>query len=198
MRGWLVGLLVVVMVGCQYPVIPSRTLIEPPRLWPVSTNRPNPTLIPANDPEELWERIVWVVSRDFFIEREERPTAFRRGYLETEPKASATLMEPWRGDVAGSYERLESTLQTMRRRVIVTMTAAEGGWLVEVAAYKELENLVIPTGPTSIGSAQFDFGEPVGSSIVAPESEGPPASPNWIPQGRDPMLEGTILGRILD
>lgn len=198
MRRLLIGSLCWLAVGCNYPIAPGRTLIDAPDLLPPAQHYNNPLVMTCKNPEETWERLVWIVSRDFYILREERPTPFRRGYLETEPKASATLLEPWRGDVSGSYNRLESTLQSMRRRVIATMTQVDQGWLVEVQAYRELEDLPVPVGPTVVGSAQFDFGAPVGGVLVEPETGGPPPSPNWIPQGRDHALEQSILSQLVE
>ena len=40
------------------------------------------------------------------------------GRIDTFPKPGATLLEPWDHDSADSYERLESTLQSIRRYAV--------------------------------------------------------------------------------
>lgn len=159
---------------------------------------PNPVLIPSNDYEYVWEQMVDVVNDDFRIIREERVrqvgNMLTEGLVETEPLVGATLLEPWRGDSASSYERLESTLQTIRRRSIVRMIPSQGGFLVDVAVFKELEDLKRPKHST-VGEATFRsdqslerFREPVGEF---------PQSVGWIPLGRDVAAEQRILQRLM-
>ena len=44
----------------------------------------------------------------------------------TDPVMGATLLEPWRGDSVGLDERLESTLQTIRRFARVQINPVPG------------------------------------------------------------------------
>ena len=63
----------------------------------------------------------------------------------TEPKIGATILEPWHADSVGVRERMESTLQTIRRFAIVTVNDAPGGgYTVKVEVYKELEDMAKP------------------------------------------------------
>ena len=105
-----------------------------------------------------------------------------------------TLLEPWSGDSVGFEQRLESTLQTIRRFAIVQVDPAPGGgYAVRVEVYKELEDLVKPDRQTG-GRAAFSDEFPVNRTreIVGPV----PVPLQWIPRGRDTALEQAILDRI--
>jgi hypothetical protein len=152
----------------------------------------NPLLVPAADPELVWNKTIAVVDRYFDIASENRLSRT----IITEPKIGATLLEPWSGDSVGFTERLESTLQTVRRFAIVKIEPAPmGGYLVKVEVRKELEDMVKPDR-MSAGRAVFNNEFPVNRSreIVGPV----PAPVGWIPRGRDPYLEQAILARVRD
>jgi len=160
----------------------------------------NPSLLRIANYELVWDGVVDVVSQYFRIEREDPVrllgTTLTVGRIDTFPKPGATLLEPWDHDSADSYERLESTLQSIRRYAVVKVIPAEGGgFWVDVAVYKELENVRRPEHATA-GSAMFR--NDVSATRTNPME--PPASANqkWIPQGRDTVAEQRILGQILD
>jgi hypothetical protein len=99
--------------------------------------------------------------------------------------------------VAGTpywYQRLEATLQTIRRRGEVTIQPAEdGGFFVKVIISKELEDLPRPTRSTA-GDAAFQ-------SAITVERQFEVIDPTvfestWIPLGRDGELEQLLLQRI--
>jgi len=182
---WAVGLLT--MAGCA--AVPAPFVYYE-----------NPAFLPGGNHDVVWDTLVDVVDDYFRIDREERvkrlPTAdgeiLTVGRIDTFPEVGATYLEPWRGDSASAYERLESTLQTIRRRAEIKLTPQDGGFLLDVAVYKELEDARRPTYATT-GSATFRYDnslqrytEPVGGQ-----------APNvgWIPQGRDPALEQRIIGQ---
>ena len=74
------------------------------------------------------------------------------------------------------------------------------GFWVEVAVYKELENVVRPEH-ASAGSAIFRNDTSPGSTPSTTATKTPlPNGANqlWIPQGRDTVAEQRILGQILD
>lgn len=84
----------------------------------------NPVLIRAQNDNDCWERTVDLLHDYFEIARENRLD----GVIETRPKVGASLFEPWHKDSAGLKNRLESTLQSIRRKAFISVTATpEGG-----------------------------------------------------------------------
>jgi hypothetical protein len=157
----------------------------------------NPTVVPHGDPLHVWEQVVDVVDDYFPIEREDPVRLYgdtlTEGRIDTFPTVSRTILEPWRKDVVGREQVMESTLQSMRRRAVVRVVPGEPGYFIEVAVYKELEDILRPEQATS-GTSTFRYDtsltrvvNPIGAQAV---SEG------WIPQGRDPQLEQRILADI--
>ncbi|MEI8376520.1 MAG: hypothetical protein WCJ35_27195 [Planctomycetota bacterium] len=72
------------------------------------------------------------------------------GRIDTFPKPGATLLEPWDHDSADSYERLESTLPSIRRYAVVKVIPAQnGGFWIDLAVFKELENMRQPEHATA-------------------------------------------------
>ena len=151
---------------------------------------PNPLVVPSADFEAVWKETVAVVDDYFDIASENRPAR----KIVTQPKTGATLLEPWYGDSVGFRERLESSLQTIRRFAIVTVQPAPGGgYTVKVEVVKELEDLAKPERQGG-GRATFLDNLPVNRTreIVGPV----PLPSAWIPRGRDTKLEQVILNRI--
>jgi len=193
MRARLAAILsLVVFLGCLSEAhLPSQ---------PVPVSYDNPALLRIANHDLVWDGVVDVVSQYFRIEHEEPvrqlgPT-LTVGRIDTFPIPGATLLEPWNHDSADTYQRLESTLQSIRRFAVVKVIPAEnGGFWVEVAVYKELENLRRPEHATA-GSAIFrnDVSSARTGKIEPPTG----ANQSWIPQGRDTVAEQRILGQILD
>ena len=81
----------------------------------------NPLVVPVTDSEFLWNQVVDTLDDYFKIEREERVRViggvWTAGRVDTHPVTGATLLEPWRPDSTRGFERLHSTLQSVRRRV---------------------------------------------------------------------------------
>ncbi|HEX3659290.1 MAG TPA: hypothetical protein VHV55_26105 [Pirellulales bacterium] len=187
MRHWLVSLgLLLAVPGCAMNTCPPLAY-------------ENPIHLPPASPDFMWEQVIDVLDDYFEIEREERarllPGVSTVGRIETFPAVGSTLLEPWKGDSATSYDRLECTLQSIRRRALVQVIPTEdGGALVDVVVYKELENMPQPeSAPTASATFRFDtglnrFSEPVGSQIVAA---------GWIAKGRDAALEQKIIGQLM-
>ena len=154
----------------------------------------NPTLLPIVDHQCAWEVVVDVVDDYFKIEREEPVRligdVLTAGRLDTFPTGGATIFEPWLRDSVGRRERMESTLQSMRRRAEVRVTPVEGGYEVEVAVLKELEDVVRPEHATA-GAATFRYDDSL-TRVVNPQEERE-INCGWIPQGRDTALEQRIL-----
>ena len=68
---------------------------------------------------------------------------------------TGTLIEPWTSDAVTFYDRLEATLQTIRKFAVVHVDPAPtGGYLVKVEVYKELEDMTKPASQPA-GRAAF-------------------------------------------
>jgi hypothetical protein len=181
----LVVVLLATLVGCAWN--------PPGPQMPIA----NQTLVPVTNPDFAWDQIVDVVDDYFEIKREDRvrqvSDVITEGRIETWPVVGATYFEPWRRDSVGAYERSLATLQTIRRTAVVRVLPAPNGYVVDVAVFKELEDLKQPEHSTA-GAASFrndsspqGFSEPVGMQ---------PLELGWIPLGRDPALEQRILEKL--
>jgi hypothetical protein len=159
----------------------------------------NPLLVRIGNHEVLWDAVVDVVG-DYFRIDWERPDAFTEGVIETFPKTGATIFEPWDHDSVTGYDRLESTLQSIRRRAVVRVIpipAEEGGgFWVDLTVLKELENLKQPEHST-ISGGTFRYDSSL-TRVVNPEPGPADPNPGWIPQGRDTGLEQLILAQLQD
>lgn len=172
-------------------------LILSATLWGCATFSPsappaaNPILVRANDGEFVWERTVDVVHTYLFeIERENRLD----GIIETKYKTGASLLEPWHPDSVGTESRLESTLQSIRRKAFISVTPVEGGFLVGVETLKELED--VPRAANSAGAATFLDNNPLQRDLNVVVGQATPSG--WIPRGRDPQLEQAMLRSITE
>lgn len=164
---------------------PSVTQIFAPR--PVL---PNPLVIPTDDFEKVWNKTVAEVDKYFEIESENRLSRTIR----TQPIMGATLFEPWSPDSTTLRDRLEATLQTVRRFAIVRVEPAPtGGYQVRVEVRQELEDMPKPDRQAA-GRAVFINDFPVNATrqLVGPV----PVPLGWITQKRDVNLEQSILSGI--
>jgi hypothetical protein len=163
----------------------------------------NPYFTPICDREFLWNQIVDTIDDDFKIERETRVRVIGnevlKGRIQTFPTTGSTLLEPWRRDSTPGFEKLHSTLQSVRRWAEVEVSPAEGGYLVEVAVFKELEDLERPEHATVGVVTTPHEGSPARGE---PAVVGSAVRLGWIPLGRDVSLEQRILlelhGRLAD
>ncbi|NBW97277.1 MAG: hypothetical protein EBR28_11240, partial [Planctomycetia bacterium] len=172
----------------------------------------NAAVIPPLDAEVVWQQMVDVTD-DFFKVQSEQRVVFANGVpaegrIDTYPQTGATLLEPWRGDSVGFGERLESTLQSIRRRATMRLIPDPAGWRIETVVVKELENLARPMRATTGGASfrnddsLYRYGTPLptlGQQVG--DQPRPVANPTpnlgWIPLGRDPLLEQKMLSRLL-
>lgn len=152
----------------------------------------NPLHVPPGDFEVVWKKTVAEVNKHFPIGSENR----RAGTIRTDYDMTGTLIEPWTRDSATFRDRLEATLQTMRKCAIVHVDPApSGGYLIRVEVLKELEDLGKPANQPA-GRAAFYNDFPVNrtrdvvSTVLTPLG--------WIPMGRDEHLEQVILREIHD
>lgn len=149
----------------------------------------NPVFVRANNHEDAWERTVDVVHDYLFeIERENK----LGGILETRYKTGASALEPWHGDSVGLDNRLESTLQSIRRKAYVSVTPVEGGFLIGVEAHKELED--VAKAANLQGAATFLDDNILARDLNAVVGQATPSG--WISKGRDEALEQSMLKTI--
>ena len=178
-----------------FPVLPGQTDLPP---GPASITQQNPTFIPGTNRDFLWDQVVDVVDDYFRIERERRMqlagNVVTEGRIDTYAQGGATWLEPHRHDSVGRYNRLESTLQTIQRRALVRVIPTDGGFLVDVAVYKELEDLSPPEHATA-GSVTFRNDSSLESNRDRLRVE-TDEERRWIPQGRDAALEQQILAQL--
>lgn len=154
-------------------------------------------LLPGANPECVWETVVDVVDDYFEIDREEPvrvlDTVATEGRLDTFPTVGSTLFEPWRHDSVGAYQRLESTLQSIRRYARVRVLPGAQGFWVDVTVFKELEAVAQPENATT-GAATFRNDSSL-TRVEAPVGQ-QEVHAGWIPLGRDLALEHQILAEI--
>jgi hypothetical protein len=175
-------------IGCARLRMPFGA--EPAANVPIE----NPLFIPPMDREFLWNQAVDATDDYFRIEREERVRliggVLTEGRIETFPITGSTIFEPWRKDSTPGYEKWHATLQSIRRRALVRVLPTEGGYLLDVTVFKELEDLDRPEHATAGGATLRHDG-----SLV--RQEGAPGrysvSLGWIPLGRDVTLEQRML-----
>jgi len=186
-------LLAAVYVGCTWSPHASRhghVARDLPRLE-------NPLFVPVADSEFVWSQIVDTIDNYFKIKREDRVRLVGNvpleGHIETYPVEGSTILEPWRKDSTRGAEKLHATLQSVRRYAFVRVIPADGGYLLEVAVHKQLEDVVQPEHATVGRTAVRHDGSLVRneqSALVAPSTL------DWISIGRDVSLEQQILGEI--
>lgn len=158
---------------------------------------PNPLTLPPAEDQFVWLQVVDVVD-DYFRVRSEQPVQNRGdmvldGRLETAYKTGASLSEPWRKDSTDGFERLQSTLQSIRRRAFVFVRPMGAGYEIEVVVQKELEDTDRSLDATE--GAVTHRENSVGSSRNGVANG--PVTLGWIPLGRDTSLEQLILQDIL-
>ena len=172
----------------------------------------NAAVIPPLDAEVVWQQMVDVADDYFKVQTEQRVVFSNgvpaEGRIDTYPQTGATLLEPWRGDSVGFRERLESTLQSIRRRATLRLIPDPAGWRIETVVLKELENMPRPMRATAGGASfrnddsLYRYGTPLptlGQQVG--DQPRPVANPTpnlgWIPLGRDPLLEQRMLSQML-
>lgn len=157
----------------------------------------NVIAVPVTNDEWAWDQIADVVSDYFTIAREQqarRGEVTCEGRIETAPQVGATWLEPNRSDSVGSFNRWESTFQTIRRRATVRVIPDGASYLVEVTVEKELEDLPRPERATA-GSATFSLDGSIPSGRTK-DTDRTRSAPCWIQLGRDPALEQRMLAEI--
>lgn len=178
-RAWLCSVAAGLASGCAR----FRAPFEPPIAVA------NPTFVSLTNDEVLWERTIDVLHDYLFeIAREDR---FSR-QIETQYKVGASIVELQHKETIGLVNRLESTLQSVRRRVTVGFVPHEQqpGYLLMVEAYKELED-VPGIAANSAGAATFQESRPLDVDLNPVVGQTAPSG--WTPAGRDFDLEQALL-----
>lgn len=158
----------------------------------------NPMNVPAANDEFAWEQIVDVVTEYFTVTREQQVRrsgeAWSEGRIETAYQGGASWLVPFRKDSVGSFNRWESTFQTIRRKALVRVMPDANGFAVEVIVEKELEDLPHPERAMA-GAAAFRFDQSLPSDR-SQEVGRTFSSERWLPLGRDAALEAKMLADI--
>jgi hypothetical protein len=155
----------------------------------------NPIFVAANsgNPESdlfVSERAADVLARYNF---EIDTTNQVEGTVATYYKVGSSVFEPWHRESVGLHNRLESTFQSIRRKVLIHFVRVEGGYLVTVEALKEIEDVTAPT-PNSPGGSTFSPNYPLRRDLDQVLGQASP--PGWTPLGRDVTLEQDMLCRL--
>ncbi len=157
----------------------------------------NPMFVPLADRDLVWDQIVAVVDSEFEIEREDRVrlegNVLTEGRIDTFPQVGSTIFEPWHHDSADGYEKLESTLQSIRRWAVVRVIPTGDGYLVDLAVFKELEDVRRPERSTA-GAATLRYDDSLNRLEEAVTDR--PIHRDWIPLGRDAVAEQRLLQEI--
>jgi len=138
-----------------------------------------------------WERAVMVLNRNHFqVARESR----LEGIIETQYRAGSGLLEPWHSDSVGLASRVESTLQSIRRRVTVSVQPGDNGkTLLSVRVDKELEDV---PGLAANYEGGATFPESTVMSRDLSQVVGQTGESRWVSAGRDRRLEQQLISEI--
>lgn len=155
---------------------------------------PNPLELPPAPDAFVWSQTIDAVDDYFRIYREQpvqnSDGIILDGRVETSYRIGASLLEPWRKDSTSGFERLQSTLQSIRRRAIVTVRPRGAAYTVEVIVQKDLEDTDRSQYSTETTAAVRHDGTLVRQGENFDDS---PQTLGWIPLGRDASLEQVIL-----
>lgn len=180
------------------PVAGNAVMVQPSAAPQAVAVQNNPIFVPVSNQDWAWEQIVDVVDDYFRIERESRVQVVgnivTEGRIDTFPQIGANVLERHRPDSVGRYNRWESTFQSIRRRGLVRVIPDRNGYLIDLAVYKELEDLPAPENATT-GASTFRNDGSLRSSVTEPVSR-TRLSPFWIPLGRDQACEQQMLAEI--
>ena len=196
--------LALLLTGCLLSGFPACGRVSHGGWQPASHGMqhaiPNPVSVPMVSRELVMDEVSDEVDNYFRILREQQirlsDNILTEGWIDTEPKIGATVLEPWRKDSTPGFELAQASLQTVRRWARVRVIPNGDQYLVDVKVYKELEDLEEPEHSTVSGQPfrydnALDFDrDPREELWDSPPNKG------WIPLGRDFSLEQRLLGNI--
>ncbi len=195
--GWALGSLVLQITGCQWFTPGSANHRAVAASFPGGII-PNPAVIPDMEANFLWNQVVDAVD-DYFAIQSERPVIkdsqqWLEGSLQTLPQIGGTYLEPWQLDATPGFERLQSSLQTIRRELQLTVVPVTEGYQISVQVQKWLEDVDRSLAAVDGATATRHDG---GLVRTDPSVRGSPQTLGWIEMERDFELEQRILSGIL-
>jgi len=191
----LIGAALLLSVGCaSYEPFTAREFT-----WRLNAPQPhNPIFVENYDHEFLWAIVVDVIDTHFEIERQIpmrlHGNVLTEGHIQTKPKIGASLAEFWHADSVGFAERLDSTLQTIRRRVEVHIVPETGGYTIDVRVFKELEDNPQPLRAVA-NASNLRFRDD--ANEFADRIDINPSAAGWFIIERDTALEHRLLLEIV-
>ncbi len=181
------------LTGCAaVPPLENPVLVQPTSDDAVE----NPVIVAPGLPtpeayQLVYEKILDSLDDYFPI----KPGSRYPGEIETLPRIAPGYEQPWKGGSPDPHERLLATFQSIRHYAKVSIKAGErGGFRVYVEVYKQLEDVYRPAQQRS-GPSGFRESPTVDRTVSVVSVEAP-ADKKWIPAGRDPAFEQTILRKI--
>lgn len=182
--------MILVMVGCGQLSHRLATRTDTPFV-------PNPLELPPAQDDFVWMQVVDAVD-DYFRIAREQPVQNSNGIvldgrLETAYRIGGSVFEPWRKDSTPGFERLQSTLQSIRRRATVKVRPSGAAYTIEIIVQKDLEDTDRSQYATESTATHRHDGTVLRSSNGYDDS---PQTLGWIPLGRDATLEQVILNDI--
>jgi len=186
-RNGMLIMLVLVCTGCGQL---ANRLVTRTNLAPV----PNPLDLPPAADNFVWSQVVDVVD-DYFRIAREQPVQNSAGMvldgrIETAYRIGGSVFEPWAKDSTPGFERLQSSLQSIRRRAIVNVRPQGAGYSIEVIVQKDLEDTDRSQYATESTASRRHDGTLLRMDNGFDDS---PQTLGWIPLGRDVTLEQVIL-----
>ena len=185
--------LLLIVAGCTGTRPPGHNDPETATLayW---QERPAVARVQSPDYKVLWEAAEGSLDRFGF---ETALSDYRGGRLTSEPMISAQFFEPFRDEVRTAWDRLESSLSTVRRRVVFDFGREGDAYWVEPRVI--IEKLAL--GERRVTNA-IDYNRVLGTGhqggFSASDTSGQRASGYWYAVGRDENLEQSLLNRLAE
>ena len=158
----------------------------------------NPIFVENYNHEFLWGIVADVIDSHFEIAREIPIRLYgdvlTEGHIDTNPKIGASFIEFWHADSVGFAERLDCTLQTIRRRVEVHIVPETGGYTIDVRVFKELEDNSRPLHAVA-NASNLRFRD--NADEFADKIDVNLSSAGWFIIERDAALENQLLSEII-
>jgi hypothetical protein len=189
--GWVGALLL--LSGCATGPLQENPLMVRPAAQAGCAD--NPVYVPLHNDGEayarLFEHVLNVIDDyGFDISYSNRYD----GRIETFPKISPGLGQPWKPGSPDFHQRLVASFQTIRHRAIVLIAPAnDGGYFLDVKVFKELQDLPRPSRATA-GAASFRSDPTIERQYEVVEAG--EFEKGWISVGRDTPMEQDILDRL--
>ena len=160
---------------------------------------PNPLELPPAPDTFVWSQVVDTLD-DYFRIAREQPVQNSNGLildgrLETTYQIGSSLWEPWKKDSTPGFERLQASLQSIRRRAIVTVRPQGAAYVLDVIVQKDLEDTDRTQDSNESSVSRRHDGTIIREKDRINDN---PQTLGWIPLGRDTSLEQVILRDIFD